>query len=68
MAYMTTSKFEKFVAHARQLSLACLVLCTVKGYNDVSGDEIVAGEDTYGGSGRLLSHVTPKAGIAVKLV
>lgn len=33
-----------------------------------SGAEIVAGEDIYGGSDRLLSHVIPKRGIVVKLV
>ncbi|KAM0004036.1 putative cystathionine beta-lyase [Helianthus debilis subsp. tardiflorus] len=33
-----------------------------------TGDEIVAGEDIYGGSDRLLSQVIPKRGIAVKLV
>lgn len=33
-----------------------------------SGGEIVAGDDLYGGSDRLLSQVTPKTGIVVKLV
>ncbi|KAK4794719.1 hypothetical protein SAY86_012713 [Trapa natans] len=33
-----------------------------------TGDEIVAGEDIYGGSDRLLSKVTPKTGIEVKRV
>ncbi|KAJ0014521.1 hypothetical protein Pint_20078 [Pistacia integerrima] len=33
-----------------------------------NGEEIVAGDDLYGGSDRLLSRVTPKAGIVVKLV
>lgn len=32
------------------------------------GEEIVAGEDIYGGSDRLLSQVTTKRGIVVKLV
>uniref|UniRef100_A0A6N2N8L7 Cystathionine beta-lyase n=1 Tax=Salix viminalis TaxID=40686 RepID=A0A6N2N8L7_SALVM len=31
-----------------------------------TGQEIVAGDDIYGGSDRLLSQVTPKAGIVVK--
>ncbi|KAJ6778848.1 TRANS-SULFURATION ENZYME FAMILY MEMBER [Salix koriyanagi] len=33
-----------------------------------TGQEIVAGDDIYGGSDRLLSQVTPKAGIVVKRV
>lgn len=33
-----------------------------------SGQEIVAGNDIYGGSDRLLSQVVPKAGVVVKLV
>ncbi|XP_057771588.1 cystathionine beta-lyase, chloroplastic-like isoform X2 [Salvia miltiorrhiza] len=32
------------------------------------GDEIVSGDDMYGGSDRLLSQVTPKSGIVVKRV
>ncbi|KAK4345982.1 hypothetical protein RND71_036158 [Anisodus tanguticus] len=32
-----------------------------------AGEEIVAGDDIYGGSDRLLSKVVPKAGIVVKL-
>jgi len=34
----------------------------------ISGQEIVAGEDIYGGSDRLLSQVVPRHGIVVKLV
>lgn len=37
-------------------------------FNAILGQEIVAGDDIYGGSDRLLSQVTPKAGIVVKLV
>ncbi|PKI53206.1 hypothetical protein CRG98_026407 [Punica granatum] len=33
-----------------------------------AGEEIVAGDDIYGGSDRLLSQVTPKTGIVVKRV
>ncbi|XP_054805903.1 cystathionine beta-lyase, chloroplastic-like isoform X1 [Prosopis cineraria] len=33
-----------------------------------TGDEIVAGDDIYGGSDRLLSQVIPKSGIVVKRV
>ncbi|KAJ8534209.1 hypothetical protein K7X08_007533 [Anisodus acutangulus] len=33
-----------------------------------AGEEIVAGDDIYGGSDRLLSKVVPKAGIVVKRV
>lgn len=33
-----------------------------------SGQEIVAGDDFYGGSDRLLTQVAPKSGIIVKLV
>lgn len=33
-----------------------------------TGEEIVAGDDLYGGSDRLLSQVAPKAGIVVKRV
>ncbi|RYR51934.1 hypothetical protein Ahy_A06g026877 isoform C [Arachis hypogaea] len=33
-----------------------------------AGEEIVAGDDLYGGTDRLLSRVTPKHGIVVKLV
>lgn len=33
-----------------------------------TGEEIVAGDDLYGGSDRLLSQVTPKSGIVVKRV
>ncbi|MCE5165990.1 hypothetical protein HAX54_013755 [Datura stramonium] len=33
-----------------------------------AGEEIVAGDDIYGGSDRLLSQVVPKAGIVVKRV
>ncbi|XP_028775665.1 cystathionine beta-lyase, chloroplastic isoform X1 [Neltuma alba] len=33
-----------------------------------SGDEIVAGDDIYGGSDRLLSRVIPKSGVVVKRV
>ncbi|GLT95829.1 hypothetical protein SLE2022_134900 [Rubroshorea leprosula] len=33
-----------------------------------TGQEIVAGDDIYGGSDRLLSQVTPKAGIVIKRV
>lgn len=32
------------------------------------GQEIVAGDDIYGGSDRLLSRVVPKSGVIVKLV
>ncbi|KAK4377978.1 hypothetical protein RND71_004274 [Anisodus tanguticus] len=32
-----------------------------------AGEEIIAGDDIYGGSDRLLSKVVPKAGIVVKL-
>lgn len=32
------------------------------------GEEIVAGDDLYGGTDRLLSRVTPKTGVVVKLV
>lgn len=35
---------------------------------DILGEEIVAGDDLYGGSDRLLSKVIPKKGIVVKLV
>lgn len=34
----------------------------------ILGEEIVAGDDLYGGSDRLLSQVIPKTGIVVKLV
>lgn len=34
----------------------------------VAGEEIIAGDDIYGGSDRLLSKVTPKSGVVVKLV
>lgn len=34
----------------------------------VAGEEIIAGDDMYGGSDRLLSQVTPKSGVVVKLV
>lgn len=34
----------------------------------VLGQEIVAGDDIYGGSDRLLSKVIPKNGVVVKLV
>ncbi|XP_021281914.1 cystathionine beta-lyase, chloroplastic [Herrania umbratica] len=33
-----------------------------------TGEEIVAGDDIYGGSDRLLSQVTPKSGVVVKRV
>ncbi|XVE60998.1 hypothetical protein DITRI_Ditri06bG0005000 [Diplodiscus trichospermus] len=33
-----------------------------------AGQEIVAGDDIYGGSDRLLSQVTPKSGVVVKRV
>lgn len=33
-----------------------------------NGEEIVAGDDLYGGSDRLLSQVTPKSGVVVKSV
>ncbi|KAL6540676.1 hypothetical protein OROMI_024559 [Orobanche minor] len=33
-----------------------------------AGEEIVAGDDMYGGSDRLLSKVTPKSGVVVKRV
>lgn len=32
------------------------------------GEEIVAPDDIYGGSDRLLSQATPKSGVVVKLV
>lgn len=34
----------------------------------ITGEEIVAGDDMYGGSDRLLSQVIPKTGVVVKLV
>ena len=34
----------------------------------MTGEEIVAGDDIYGGSDRLLSQVIPKTGVVVKLV
>lgn len=34
----------------------------------ILGEEIVAGDDLYGGSDRLLSQVIPKTGAVVKLV
>lgn len=46
--------------------MTILIITSVKLFN--SGDEIVAGEDIYGGSYRLLSQVTPKNGILVKSV
>ncbi|OAY40242.1 hypothetical protein MANES_09G007000v8 [Manihot esculenta] len=33
-----------------------------------TGEEIIAGDDLYGGSDRLLSQITPKSGIVVKRV
>ncbi|KAL0334359.1 UNVERIFIED_CONTAM: Cystathionine beta-lyase, chloroplastic [Sesamum angustifolium] len=33
-----------------------------------TGEEIVAGDDMYGGSDRLLSRVTPKSGVVIKRV
>lgn len=36
--------------------------------NLIAGEEIVAGDDIYGGSDRLLSQVIPRTGIVVKLV
>ncbi|XP_073132313.1 cystathionine beta-lyase, chloroplastic isoform X2 [Henckelia pumila] len=33
-----------------------------------TGEEIVAGDDMYGGSDRLLSQVTPKSGVVVKRI
>lgn len=33
-----------------------------------SGEEIVAGDDIYGGSDRLLSKVVPKTGVLIKFV
>ncbi|KAJ7562155.1 hypothetical protein O6H91_03G056800 [Diphasiastrum complanatum] len=33
-----------------------------------AGEEIVAGDDIYGGSDRLLSKITPKAGVVIKRV
>lgn len=36
--------------------------------NFLAGEEIVAGDDIYGGSDRLLSQVIPRTGIVVKLV
>ncbi|KAI3472261.1 hypothetical protein Pfo_029749 [Paulownia fortunei] len=33
-----------------------------------TGEEIVAGDDMYGGSDRLLSQITPKSGVVVKRV
>lgn len=38
------------------------------GINLIPGKEIVAGDDIYGGSDRLLSKVVPKTGIVVKLI
>lgn len=36
-------------------------------FNFVSiGDELVAGDDLYGGSDRLLSNVVPRSGVVVK--
>lgn len=32
------------------------------------GEEILAGDDLYGGADRLLSVVVPKSGVVVKLV
>ena len=34
----------------------------------ILGEEIVAGDDLYGGTDRLLSQVVPKTGAIVKLV
>lgn len=34
----------------------------------ILGEEIVAGDDLYGGSDRLLSQLIPKTGAVVKLV
>ncbi|KAJ7528553.1 hypothetical protein O6H91_15G008000 [Diphasiastrum complanatum] len=33
-----------------------------------AGEEIIAGDDIYGGSDRLLSKITPKAGVVIKRV
>ncbi len=35
-------------------------------FNLIAGQEIVAGDDIYGGSDRLLSQVCPKSGLVVK--
>jgi cystathionine beta-lyase/cystathionine gamma-synthase len=37
-------------------------------YNLIAGQEIVAGDDIYGGSDRLLSQVCPKSGLVVKRI
>jgi cystathionine beta-lyase len=37
-------------------------------FNLIAGQEIVAGDDIYGGSDRLLSQVCPKSGLVVKRI
>lgn len=61
--------------HSCTTLYSCLGSCGSKCLSEISilimllsGEEIVAGDDIYGGSDRLLSQVTPKNGVVVKLV
>ncbi|XP_042503737.1 cystathionine beta-lyase, chloroplastic [Macadamia integrifolia] len=69
----TRDELERLLA---KLDKACRAFCFTSGMAALSavthlvgtGEEIVAGEDIYGGSDRLLSQVVPKKGVVVKRV
>ncbi|GFP92896.1 cystathionine beta-lyase chloroplastic [Phtheirospermum japonicum] len=69
----TRDALERLLA---KLDKADRALCFTSGMAALSavthlvgtGEEIVAGDDMYGGSDRLLSKVTPKSGVVVKRV
>lgn len=69
----TRDALERLLA---KLDKADRALCFTSGMAALSavthlvgtGEEIVAGDDMYGGSDRLLSQVTPKSGVVVKRV
>ncbi|KAG8367836.1 hypothetical protein BUALT_Bualt16G0114100 [Buddleja alternifolia] len=69
----TRDALERLLA---KLDKADRALCFTSGMAALSavshlvrmGEEIIAGDDIYGGSDRLLSQVTPKSGVVVKRV
>ena len=46
--------------------VACIFELPSVGFGCMAGDEIVAGDDIYGGTDRLLTRVVPKGGVTVR--
>lgn len=63
------SSLYSFLGLLGNIEIFVVVSCAnSRGTKKCAGEEIVAGDDLYGGTDRLLSQVTPKYGVVVKSV